>query len=64
MRKLFSVVEIAEMANLTPKRINQLGPELIKAGHGQKVGKVLVFNRAAATYIKNRPDGRSRTKKK
>ena len=60
MIKLYSVVDVASLVGLSPKRINQLGQELINAGHGQKVGKVLVFQISAVDYIKNRPDRRKK----
>ena len=64
MIKLYSVDEVAEACGITRKWVRRLGPELIKAGHAQKVGKVLVLKKTAITYIKNRPDGRGRTKAK
>jgi len=62
MQKLYSVKEIASFSGLTDKRIRQLGPELIRFGHAQKVGKVLVLADTAIDYIQNRPDGRGKLK--
>jgi hypothetical protein len=64
MQKLYSVQDIARMVDLTSKRVYQLGPELIKYGHAQKVGKVLVLSKTAVKHIKNRPDGRKGQKQK
>ena len=63
MSKLYSVQETAKTLGLTAKWVRRLGPELIAAGHAQKVGKVLVCFASAVDYIKNRPDGRGRPKK-
>ena len=63
METLYSVAEIAAAVGCSKKWVQRLAPELIDAGLAQKVGKVLVLDWKAASYIDRRPDRRGRPKK-
>lgn len=63
MEKLYTAKEIATQVGLTEQRVRHLSDELIKQGHAQRVGKVLVLRKTASTYIKNRPDNRGKYKR-
>ena len=62
--KLYSTEEIAAAARVSVRLVQKLGSEMVSAGIAQKVGRSLVFSdcQSAVEYIRNRPDGRYKTK--